>query len=93
MLQKIQFSPEKYTYLEWTEGRSDKGKKRTSTARKLDKHRYRKRTTHENSEWRKVICGVPQGSVLAPIMFLVYVNDMTGINSYISLFADDAKEM
>ncbi len=35
---------------------------------------------------------MPQGSVLAPIMFLIFVNDMPqGINSYISLFPDDAK--
>ena len=47
----------------------------------------------EKSEWREVKSGVPQGSVLAPIMFLAYVNDMTeGVSSYISLFADDAKE-
>ena len=47
----------------------------------------------EKSEWREVKSGVPQGSVLAPIMFLVvYVNDMTeGVSIYISLFADDAK--
>ena len=35
---------------------------------------------------------VPHGSVLAPIMFLIYVNEMTEeVISYISLFADDAK--
>ena len=46
------------------------------------------------SSWREVTSGVPQGSVLGPIMFVVYVNDMVeGIKSYINLFADDAKIM
>ena len=76
MLQKIQFSPEKYRYLEWTEERSDKGKNVHQLQEKLDKHRYREKTTHEKSEWREVISGVSQGFVLAPIIFLVYVNDM-----------------
>ena len=39
-----------------------------------------------------MLSGVQQGSVLAPPMFAVYVNDMPErIDSYIKLFADDTK--
>ena len=45
----------------------------------------------DKKQWREVKSGIPHKSVLAPIMFLTYVNDMTWVSSYISLFADDAK--
>ncbi len=60
----------------------------------LDEREMRTVIRNRNSAWLKVTSGVPQGSVLGPVMFGIYVNDLEdGIDSYINLFADDAKLM
>ncbi len=44
------------------------------------------------SDWESVTSGVPPDSVLGPVVFIMYINDINvGLNNRISEFADDTK--
>ena len=44
------------------------------------------------SDWTNVLSGIPQGSILGPILFIIFINDLPGVvGNVCKLFADDRK--
>ena len=60
----------------------------------LDNRRQRVKIGKCFSDYKPIISGVPQGSVLGPLLFVIFINDITDVSSSdntIKLFADDLK--
>ena len=47
----------------------------------------------KRSDPEKILCRLPQGTVLDPLLFILYINDLVKVlkHSYINIFADDSK--
>ena len=56
----------------------------------LANHQQRVVLNGKSSCWSSITAGVPQGSVLGPLFFLLYINDLVdNVSSEAKLFADD----
>ncbi len=56
----------------------------------LSQRQQRVVCSNSSSQWISINAGVPQGSILGPLLFLIYINDIVqNIQANIRLFADD----
>ena len=58
----------------------------------LRNRKQRLALNRKTSSWADVNAGFPQGSILGPLLFLIYINDLAdSLSSNAKLFADDTK--
>ena len=44
-----------------------------------------------SSDYKTILCGIPQGSIIGPLLFILYINDLANVSDKLKfiLFADD----
>ena len=56
----------------------------------LNRRRQKVTVNGEGSDWQGITSGIPQGSVLGPVFFIIYINDLPDTyKSMCKIFADD----
>jgi len=63
--------------------------------RLLDKRLFRVTVNGKFSSWHDVLSRIPRGSILGPLLFIIYINDLpevcNNLHTKLYIYADDIK--